>query len=250
MNRGRGAEVRMSRGGRSSVTREARGSGDGKSFRGLAAVFYRADNPDTEYWLWDDMVERIQPGAFDRAIKEAQDVRGLFDHNSSQLLGRVSSGTLRVSITSEGLAYEIDEDPRDPDHQRVAAKIDRDDLTGSSFAFIPRKTTWVEEKQDDRYLYIRNVEDVDLYDVGPVTWPAYEGTTAGRNAGQLRSELLRRGMVDLPAVPSEVAALIVEREAELGPLRRMQDQSVSVRMRQLELDHARLGGVTAASPAR
>lgn len=47
------------------------------------------------------------------------------------------------------------------------------DVTGSSFAFVAVRTTWVEEKRGDKITYIRNLEDVDLYDASPVTWPAY-----------------------------------------------------------------------------
>lgn len=155
------------------------GSGDASGFiRGYAAVYYRAGDPTTEYWLWDDEVERIMPGAFDRVLSEQQDVRGLFNHNPDNLLGRVSSGSNRLTVDETGLRYELTEDPSDPDWQRVARKIDRGDLTGSSFAFIPRSVAWV--KEDD--LWIRQIQDVDVFDVGPVTFPAYEGTSAGRSA--------------------------------------------------------------------
>ena len=83
------------------------------SIRGLAAVFYRAAIrvPSTGCgmtWLSGSN------GTFDRAIKEAHDARGLFNHDGNMLLARVSSGTLRLSVNSEGLAYEIDVDAVDP----------------------------------------------------------------------------------------------------------------------------------------
>jgi HK97 family phage prohead protease len=190
---------------------------------GLSAVFYRAGDAGTEYWLWSDTVERILPGAFDRAIKESHDARALFNHDSSLLLGRISSKTCRLSVTSEGLAYEIDEDPKDPDHQRVAAKIDRGDVTGSSFAFIPRKVSWEELKQDDGWLYVRNIHDVDLFDVGPVTWPAYEATTAGRGADAKSNR----------HDPQEFAELLRERE---DSLRSADDEAVRIRMRSIEVN--------------
>lgn len=194
------------------------------SFKGLAAVYYREGDAGTEYWLWNDMVERIMPGAFDRAIKEQHDARGLFNHDANQLLGRVSSGTLSLSLATDGLAYDIPFDQADSDHQRVAAKIDRGDVNGSSFAFIPRVVAWEEVKQEDgSYLYIRTIKDVDLYDVGPVTWPAYEATTAGRSgtpagAGESRS--------------SELQQLIAERESYL---RKRDDESVAMRLRTVNI---------------
>ena len=44
---------------------------DGKRFiKGYAAVYYREGDKGTEYALWDDLFERILPGAFDEAIKD------------------------------------------------------------------------------------------------------------------------------------------------------------------------------------
>ncbi|GAB5402813.1 MAG: hypothetical protein Aurels2KO_10440 [Aureliella sp.] len=215
-------ELRDLRQDLASVKREKRGE-DGGVIRGVSAVFYRDDDPGTEYWLWNDMVERIHPGAFDRALSESHDARALFNHDKSQLLGRVASGTCRLSVTDAGLAYEIDEDSADPDHQRVCSKIDRGDVTGSSFAFIAREVSWTEVKQDDGdWLYIRNIYDVDLFDVGPVTWPAYEATTAGRS----------RDTRDATQ-SAEYRELVKERE---NHLRKADDDDVAMRVRMLELD--------------
>jgi uncharacterized protein len=168
---------------RSAVKIESRADSEGKKkIKGYAAVYYDASVAGSEYWLWDDMVERLMPGCFDRAIREAHDARCLFNHSQDLLLGRVASGTLRLAVDGKGLIYECDEDPSDPHWQSVAAKIDRGDVTGSSFAFVATKTTWVEEKVGDKYLYIRNIQDVDLYDASPVTWPAYTAASVGRSA--------------------------------------------------------------------
>jgi uncharacterized protein len=220
-----GRECRSLRQGLAGVKVDRRAD-DKSSIKGLAAVYYREGEPGTEYWLWDDMVERIMPGAFDRAIKEQHDARGLFNHDADQLLGRVSAGTLSLSLSSEGLAYDIPFDKADPDHQRVASKIDRGDVNGSSFAFIARAVTWEEQKLDDgSYLYIRQIKDLDLFDVGPVTWPAYEGTSAGRSKEPAGS----------PPEPrfSEHQELIAERDAQL---RNVFDDSVAMRARMVGLD--------------
>lgn len=174
--------------------------GDKRVIRGYAAVFYDASDADgTEYWMWSDMVERIMPGAFDRAIQEKHDARALFNHDGSWLLGRVGAGTARLSVDSRGLLYEIDEDKNDPQWQSVAAKIDRGDITGSSFAFHARSTTWVETPD----YFVRQITDLNLYDVSPVTWPAYSGSTAGRS------------MNTSEGVPPAVAELIRERMSQL-----------------------------------
>lgn len=164
---------------------EKRMDDDGNESRvivGYAAVYYREGEAGTVYMLWDDFEERIMPGAFDRAISEKHDARGLFNHDSNNLLGRVSSGTMTLSVDDIGIRYEIPVDPEDSDSVRVASKIARGDLTGSSFAFVPRRVTYVEIDE----MVVRQVEDVDLYDVGPVTWPAYDGTSAGMRSADAK----------------------------------------------------------------
>jgi HK97 family phage prohead protease len=155
----------------------AAGDGHARTITGYAAVFYDG-TARTEYLLYDDLVERIMPTAFDRAVKEC-DVRALFNHNPDHLLGRSTAGTLRLAVDRVGLAYEISCENPPCVTQDVLASIARGDLTGSSFSFSTRpngKVVWVEE--GDRL--IREIHAVDtLYDVGPVTYPAYEATTAG-----------------------------------------------------------------------
>jgi len=141
---------------------------------GYAAVFYRENEPGTEYWLWRDFVERIRPTAFKRAIKEKDDVRALFNHDPNQLLARVGNG-LVLKTDEVGLHYEFPVDENDPDHQRVVSKIERGDLSGSSFGFYPQKRTF-EEGEDFDIVWL---DQVELVDVSPATYPAYSGTEVG-----------------------------------------------------------------------
>ena len=159
---------------------------------GYAAVYYDANDPGTEYRLYSDMVERIKPGAFDRAVRE-DDVRGLFNHEECNVLGRTASGTMRLMTDARGLMYEID--PPDTQTGRdTVTSLQRGDVTGSSFMFLPLRTTWSEERTTDgKVTYIRTLEEVQLFDCGPVTFPAYDSTEAGtRSTSELedvRAEL-------------------------------------------------------------
>jgi HK97 family phage prohead protease len=142
---------------------------------GYAAVFHRADDPGTQYKLGKDLTERIAPTAFNRSLAEKVDTVALFNHDSNMLLGRASAGTLRLSVDARGLRYEIDHNPADPQHVSVLEKLKRGDLTGSSFAFQVKKQSFHRGENGD----IRSIEDVELLDVGPVTYPAYKSTTTG-----------------------------------------------------------------------
>lgn len=147
---------------------------------GYAAVFYDEDDPGTEYDMGWGYRERIMPGAFTRAIgRDGDDVRALFNHEPDNILGRNRSGTLVLTQDKVGLGYRIDP----PDNElakRVIDAIERGDITGSSFAFVPIKTTFREVKDDNGetdYVIVER-EEVQLWDVGPVTYPAFESTTA------------------------------------------------------------------------
>jgi HK97 family phage prohead protease len=167
-------ERRMTPTGDVKVETRADGS---KAITGYAAVFHRDGEPGTEYRLGPDIVERIAPTAFNRAIQEKHDARALFNHDPNMLLGRASAGTLRLSVDQRGLRYEIDI-PDTNVGKDVATSIARGDLSGSSFAFrINGKGGQRFEKGKEQD--VRNIIDVDLFDVGPVTYPAYEGTTTG-----------------------------------------------------------------------
>lgn len=156
-------------------------AGGGKTVSGYAAVFHRAGESGTEYRLGPDIVERIAPTAFNRAIQEKHDARALFNHDPNMLLGRAGAGTLRLSVDQRGLKYEIDLADTTVGRD-VAASIARGDLAGSSFAFsIKGKDGQRFEKGKDHD--VRHILDVDLYDVGPVTYPAYESTTTGLRSG-------------------------------------------------------------------
>jgi uncharacterized protein len=147
------------------------------TIEGYGAVFYNSNDPGTEYIIGPGVVECINPTAFDAALKDCRDdARGLFNHEPSQLLGRVGSGTMRLSVDSKGLRYAIDV-PNTQLGRDLLELIDRGDLYGSSFSFTIDAVRWRHE--DDRD--VRLIDAVTLYDTGPVTFPAYESTTTSAN---------------------------------------------------------------------
>ena len=117
--------------------------------------------------------EKIAPGAFSEAIKQ-DDVRALWNHNPDHILGRNGAGTLILSEDSRGLAIEII--PPDTQIARdLMTSIERRDVTQMSFAFSvkPNGSNW--GKGDDG-CDVRTLTAVNLYDVSPVTYPAYVNT--------------------------------------------------------------------------
>jgi len=143
---------------------------------GYAAVYYDPADAGTEYELWKGYLERIEAGAFDAVLDN--DVRGLFNHDANMILGRSNgkANTMRLSVDGRGLRYEIDI----PDTQAgrdVATSIERGDVTGSSFSFYVEEAKYTDTEDG---VFIRTITKFrQLFDVGPVTFPAYTATEAG-----------------------------------------------------------------------
>lgn len=146
------------------------------SITGYAAVYYDGTRR-TEYEMLPGVRERIAPGTFRRALAGEDDVVALFNHDSNNVLGRLSSETLRLRDDETGLKYEI-EMPSSEVGRQVLESIRRRDVTGSSFSFQVLDED-VEVKGDEM---VRTLTGVELYDVGPVVFPAYKATTAEQNS--------------------------------------------------------------------
>lgn len=118
--------------------------------------------------------EQIAPGAFDLAVKE-DDVRALFNHDPNYVLGRTTSGTLRLSQDKKGLRYEAT--PPDTQWARdLMVSVGRGDVSQSSFGFQVVREEWTKpETRAD--LPLRTILEARLSDVSPVTYPAYEETS-------------------------------------------------------------------------
>ena len=124
--------------------------------------------------LWSRMgqfVERICKGAFSKALKRADDVRILLNHDKNKDLGGIADGNLELHEDSIGLHARAT--IKDPD---VVQKAKNGDLVGWSFGFYDRD---VENKRDENGFPLRDVKDLDLEEVSLLDrscTPAYDGT--------------------------------------------------------------------------
>ncbi|WP_020146819.1 HK97 family phage prohead protease [Thioalkalivibrio sp. ALJ15] len=133
-----------------------------------------------------DFTETIRAGAFADSLRGDRDVLALVDHDTSRLLARTRTGTLRLSEDAQGLAFSLDV----PDTQLgrdVLAMAERGDLGGMSFGFtIPKGgDTWEGRR--------RELRKVDLREVSVVhAWPAYDGTEVTARSRTPRLSLATR----------------------------------------------------------
>lgn len=155
----------------------------GNKLGGYAAVF----GPVAD--LGDHGLERMAAGCFARAL-QTSDTRALYQHDPALVLGRQSSGTLRLATDDHGLEYEVDL-PDTTYARDLRELVERGDITGASFQFVPDRFDF------DRAEGVTTHTDVaTLVDVSPVTFPAYEGASTEARSQQLgatrrRSQLIR-----------------------------------------------------------
>jgi uncharacterized protein len=129
--------------------------------------------------------EKVQKGAFSKTLQEA-DVRALWNHDSNYVLGRNKAGTLRLVEDKEGLGVEIDP-PETTWARDLLTSMDRGDVDQMSFGFRVVKEEW---DDTDKANVVRTLTEVELFDVSPVTYPAYPQTSVSvkRHLEELHSE--------------------------------------------------------------
>lgn len=156
--------------------------GGGVILAGYAAVFNRYSQN------LGGFVEVVRPGAFADTLRRIAEhnIAGLGNHEPSWLLGTTDSSSLRLEEDGTGLAYEVDLDVVDPDGLRAQRKAETGKFRGSSFSFrvLPDGVEWTTTEQG---FPLRALTGVELYDVGPVTFPAYLSTQDDDLAVALRS---------------------------------------------------------------
>lgn len=124
-------------------------------------------------------IETVKKGAFSKTIVN-DDIRALFNHDANLVLGRNRAGTLNLREDDTGLWMEIV--PSDRSYEVDLMKsIRRGDVSQASIGFIAQARTW-REVGDDLY---RDLDEVQLFDVSPVTFPAFPTTDVS-----MRSALL------------------------------------------------------------
>lgn len=183
---------------------------DGLTLRGHGAVF----NEWTVIDSWEGRFrERIAPGAFKKTLREnGSRVRLQFDHGQHPLIGSLPIGAIRkLTEDDRGLFVEA----RLADNwlvQPVREAIENGSVDGMSFRFAVIAERWDNEDGD---MPERTITEVRLSELGPVVWPAYEGTDVGVRA----MELARSLMAADDTTRREIAAVLLRETAEADSTR-------------------------------
>ena len=188
-DRAKGFETRVNH---TDIELRAVEGGDGMTFEGYAARFNSPSDP-----IGGKFTEFIAPGAFQRSIKtRGYDVKLLWNHDTSQVLGSTRSGTLVLTEDSNGLLARATL----PDTQAgrdAATLIKRGDVAGMSFGFqVPAGgDSWNAEGT------VRTLNNVKLHEVSITAFPAYPASTASvrSETRAIDADVLAGGLSNLEA---------------------------------------------------
>jgi len=174
---------------------EVREEADGMHLTGYAARFNEASEPLP-------FIERIQPGAFKRSLRSRNDIKLLWNHDSSMVLGSTRAGTLSLTEDDQGLRVSAVL----PDTQAgrdAKVLIQRGDVTGFSFGFTVPKggDSWSEDGSE------RTLKSIRLMEVSTgVAFPAYP-TTNGTAQVRGLDKIAQRAEVDADALSDAMMKL-------------------------------------------
>ena len=157
-----------------------RDDGGNLAIEGYFAVF------NSNYEIAPGMSESIAPGAFDKTL--SGDIRALINHDTTLVLGRTKANTLQLRTDSHGLWGHIDINPNDSDAMNLYNRVQRGDVDQCSFGFdiISEETDF---REDGSVHW--TIKEVELYEVSPCTFPAYEETNIAARAKE-RDDMKKR----------------------------------------------------------
>jgi HK97 family phage prohead protease len=184
------------RAARTGVELRAAQDGTMPTLVGHFAVF---DQPtEIASFFEGNFIERIAPGAFKKTFRENKDsIKCLFQHGCDPDIGNKPLGPVSVLREDEtGAYYEVPLIDADYVRGDVLPGLEAG-LYGASFCFEVIKEEFDEEPapsaDNPRGLPERTLLEVRVPEFGPVTFPAYEGATAGVRSITTRIAIEQRG---------------------------------------------------------
>lgn len=152
---------------------ETRNDSEEPTIEGYFAVF------DSDYQIADGMSESVARTAFDNTL--SGDIRALTDHDTTLVLGRTTNNTLELKTDEHGLWGKVKINPNDSDAMNLYERVKRGDVSQCSFGFeIVREESEVQTNGDIHW----TIEEVNLFEVSCVTFPAYQSTSISARSEQ------------------------------------------------------------------
>jgi len=158
-------------------------------------------------------LERVAPGAAKKTLEENRSMRILFNHGYDPQVGEKPLAEPRFAEDEEGVRYDEPELFPTSYNRDLVPGLEKGQY-GSSFKFRSVKETFDEEPGTSDHnpdgIPERTIEELRLYEGGPVVFPAYEGTTAGARSRSLTDRMFVERAKEDPSKVPELVELFTE----------------------------------------
>ena len=147
--------------------------GDEQIFVDGVGIVY---NAKTE--IYPGVTESIEPGAFSESLASFRTVKSFINHNPTQILSTTRSAPALEILDSENFLEFSAPIPPTSYGSDLVVNLKRGNIKGASFSFSISENGDHYRKNADGTLH-RTIVKAEIYEVGPVTNPAYEQTEVG-----------------------------------------------------------------------
>lgn len=141
------------------------------TIHGLAIPYGKQAQVGPEKGGWR---EQVAPGACDESLAN-EDIRALWNHDTSKPLGRVSAGNLKLKSTDRGVHAELQ--PANTSYGNDVRELVKSGVVkGWSFGFRPQEDDWTDDNgkpSDMMHGTNRVIKKMKLHEVSPCTFPVY-----------------------------------------------------------------------------
>jgi len=153
-----------------NIELRSEGEGEQRFVEGLGIVY------DKEVELWDGYFEKIHPEAFTRCLKSGEEIKSYFNHDPDFVLSTTrSKPALELYNTTEGLRFRSPIPPTSYGNDLII-NLERKNVRGASFSFFVEDDVIT---VDEKGRYHRHIIKGEIFEVGPVTNPAYSSAKVG-----------------------------------------------------------------------
>ncbi|HDR0619600.1 TPA: HK97 family phage prohead protease [Pasteurella multocida] len=154
--------------------------------------------------MWGEFVEQFTQGAFSETLSSGADVRALFEHDHTKLLGRTQANTLKLEEDGIGLRFELTP-PETSLGKDLLVSVKRGDITGMSFGFRSKAENW----NFDLTPCQRIVTNAELVEITVTSIPAYPESNV---------QIAQRSMEQAKVKLQPKTTALLDRWAELAEL--------------------------------
>lgn len=182
---------------------------DDRFVQGIGIVY------DREVEIWPGFREKIRPGAFEKSIRNQPEIKSFFNHNPNYVLSTTrSKPALILEDSKKGLRFKSPIPPTTYGND-LRVNLERKNVRGASFTFTVAPDGEILTRDEKGVLH-REIVKGEIYEIGPVTNPAYTRTTASlRSEEESFNECMKRYKETRTEEDSDIDEIeIMEREIE------------------------------------